>query len=430
MCFSRAASQGALQPGNLTRALAREISGLIDLEDCQRQVEPLLMTPPYKFAPRARLLEFMRQTGVPNLINLAAGLPSVDCVPKAALKRAFDAAFIEEPDVALGYHTPDGDYGLREMIAARFAGRGISVTAEEMVITTGCTQALHGMIRLLAQPGNVVACEAPAYYATLEMLGDLGVRVLPIPVRDSQGVDLDLVSTLFERFRPKFFAVCSTLSNPSGATLPNDARHALVEICRKTGTRILEDEIYGELSEIDGLRPIRSYDDGSIVSYVTSFSKTVAPGIRVGVCVPGGSSDQFAQLKCQQDMHSATLCEVAFRKYLETGDLDSHLKYLKELNRQRREIAREVIEKHFPDGTITWIPKGGFLLWVEVPQHIDIEKAYQAALQSNVAFSRGKAFFTTPETKVSAMRLNCSRPTTNELLKGLEILGKILSQSV
>jgi DNA-binding transcriptional MocR family regulator len=386
------------------------------------------MNSPYKFAPRARLLEFMRQAGNPKLINLAAGLPSVDCVPKAALKRAFEAAFSEEPDVALGYHTPDGDYALREKIAERFARRGISVTPEEMVITTGCTQALHGMIRLLAQPDDIVACEAPAYYATLEMLGDTGIRVLPIPVRNSKGVDLDLVSSLFERFRPKFFVVCSTLSNPSGATMPNEARRALVEICQKTDTRILEDEIYGELSEIDGLRPIRSYDEGSVVSYVTSFSKTVAPGIRVGVCVPGGNTDRFAQLKCQQDMHSATLCEVAFRKYLENADLDSHLAYLKALNRQRREMARELIENHFPQGTIIWIPEGGFLLWVEVPQGIDIEAAYQAALQKNVAFSRGTAFFTTPEAKVNSIRINCSRPTTNQLVQGLEILGKILRQ--
>jgi DNA-binding transcriptional MocR family regulator len=388
------------------------------------------MNSPYKFVPQARLLEFMRQAGNPDLINLAAGLPSVDCVPKAALKRAFDAAFSEEPDVALGYHTPDGDYRLREKIAARFARRGISVTPEEIVITTGCTQALHGMIRLLAQPGDVVACEAPAYYATLEMLGDTGMRVLPIPVRDSHGVDLDLVATLFERFHPKFYVVCSTLSNPSGATMSNEARRALVEICRKTGTRILEDEIYGELSEIEGLRPIRSYDDGSIVSYVMSFSKTVAPGIRVGVCVPGGNTDRFAQLKCQQDMHSATLCEVAFRKYLEEADLDSHLKYLKALNRQRRETGRELIEKFFPEGTTIWIPEGGFLLWVEVPPRIDTETAYQAALRKNVAFSRGKSFFTTPDAKNSAMRINCSRPTANQLVQGIETLGKILWQGL
>src|SRR6202011_4915540 len=228
------------------------------------------MNSPYKFVPRARLLEFMRQAGNPTLINLAAGLPSMDCVPKAALKRAFDAAFSEEPDVALGYHTPDGDYALREKIAERLSRRGVLVTPKEMVMTTGCTQALHGMIRLLAQPGDVVACEAPAYYATLEMLGDSSIRGLPIPVRDPRGIDLDLVATLFERFRPKLFVICATLSNPSGATMPNEARRALVDICRRTDTHLLEDDIYGELSEIDGLRPIRSYDDGSIVSYVMS----------------------------------------------------------------------------------------------------------------------------------------------------------------
>jgi DNA-binding transcriptional MocR family regulator len=383
---------------------------------------------PYTFSPRARLLEFMRQAGNPNLINLAAGLPSADCVPKAALKRAFDAAFNDEPDVALGYHTPEGDYPLREMISERFARRGILVAANDMVITTGCSQALHGMIRLLAEPGDVVACEAPAYYSTLEILGDLGVRVLPIPVRDSHGVDLDLVTTLFERFRPRLFVVCSTLSNPSGATLPNDARRALVQICQTTGTHILEDEIYGELSEIDGLRPIRSYDDGSTVSYVMSYSKTVAPGIRIGVCVPGSNTDRFALLKCQQDMHSATLCEVAFRKYLETGDLDTHLNYLKALNQRRRKIAREIIQQHFPKEANVWIPEGGFLLWVELAQHIDVEAAYQAALRKNVAFSRGAAFFTTADAKVNSMRLNCSRPTADELLQGLETLGGILAQ--
>src|SRR5262249_57465273 len=133
---------------------------------------------PYTFTPRARLLEFMRQAGNASLVNLAAGLPSTECVPKADLKRAFDTALLEEGDVALGYHTPDGDYPLRERIAQRFSRRGIQVTAEELVITTGCTQALHGMIKLLAQPGDIVAFEEPAYYSTLDILADRGVSDL------------------------------------------------------------------------------------------------------------------------------------------------------------------------------------------------------------------------------------------------------------
>jgi DNA-binding transcriptional MocR family regulator len=385
------------------------------------------MISPYTFRPRGRLLDFMRQVGNPDLINLAAGLPSTECVPKAALEQAFAETLRTHADEALGYHTPDGDLRLREILAERFQHRGIQTSADKMVITTGCTQALHGMIRLLAQPGDVVACEAPAYYATLEILGDLGIRVLPIPVRDSEGIDLDLVRTLFRRFRPKLFVICSTLSNPSGSTLANQARIELVEICRVFGTRILEDEIYGELSEIPDLKPIRAFDDGSAVAYVTSFSKSVAPGLRIGVCLPGASTESFALLKCQQDMHSATLCEVAFRNYLERNAVDRHLAFLREFNRKRRELGIRTIREHFPSSTRIWEPAGGFMLWVELPAEIDIERVYRQAMESKVAFCRGAVFFASENENVGAMRLNCSRPSESALVQGLAILGQIMS---
>jgi 2-aminoadipate transaminase len=385
------------------------------------------MISPYAFRPRGRLLDFMRQVGNPDLINLAAGLPSSECVPKGALEQAFAETLRTNADEALGYHTPDGDLKLREILVERFQRRGIRTAVEKMIITTGCTQALHGMIRLLTGPGDVVACEAPAYYATLEILGDLGIRVLPVPVRDSEGIDLDLTRTLFRRFRPTLFVICSTLSNPSGSTLSNEARIELVEICRDSGTRILEDEIYGELSEVPDLKPIRAYDDGSTVAYVTSFSKSVAPGLRIGVCLPGIDSDSFALLKCQQDMHSATLCEVAFRNYLERDQLDRHLEFLRAFNRGRRELGIGVIHECFPASTRVWEPAGGFMLWVELPSGIDIERVYQQAMEMKVAFCRGAVFFTSENEHVGAMRLNCSRPPEAALVKGLKILGQIMS---
>jgi 2-aminoadipate transaminase len=385
------------------------------------------MISPYAFSPRGRLLDFMRQVGNPDLINLAAGLPSTECVPKAALEQAFAETLRTNADEALGYHTPDGDLKLREILVERFQRRGIHAAPDQMVITTGCTQALHGMIRLLTRPGDVVACEAPAYYATLEILGDLGIRVLPIPVRDSGGIDLELTRTLFHRFRPTLFVICSTLSNPSGSTLSNEARIELVKICQSSGTRILEDEIYGELSEIPDLKPIRAYDDGSTVSYVTSFSKSVAPGLRIGVCLPGTDSNSFALLKCQQDMHSATLCEVAFRNYLERNELDGHLEFLRGFNRRRRELGIRIIRECFPTSTRVWEPAGGFMLWVELPAGIDIERVYQQAMEMKVAFCRGAVFFTSENEHVGAMRLNCSRPTETALAKGLTILGQIMS---
>ena len=387
------------------------------------------MISPYTFQPRGRLLDVMRQVGDPELINLAAGLPSVHCVPKADLREAFAATLEENADEALGYHVPDGDLRLRELLVDRFRRRGISTSVDQMVITTGCSQALHGMIRLVAKPGDIVACEAPAYYSTLEIMGDLGVKVLPIPVRDSDGIDFELTQTLFRRFKPKLFVLCSTLSNPSGATIPNEIRKALVDLCRETGTRILEDEIYGELSEIPDLKPIRAYDDGSTVSYVTSFSKTVAPGLRVGVCLPGVDANPFALHKCQQDMHSATLCEVAFRRYFETGRFDSHLDFLRRLNRERRALAIGVIEECFPATVKIWRPSGGFLLWVELPSNVQVKRVYRSALSEKVAFCHGTAFFTSGEEQIGAMRLNCSRPSEEQLVLGLRILGRLLQQA-
>lgn len=387
------------------------------------------MISPYPFKPRGRLLDVMRQVGDPGLINLAAGLPSVHCVPKADLREAFDVTLEENADEALGYHVPDGDLRLRQLLVDRFHRRGINTSVDQMVITTGCSQALHGMIRLLAKPGDIVACEAPAYYATLEIMGDLGVKALPIPVKDSDGIDFELAQVLFRRFRPKLFVICSSLSNPSGATIPNEIRKALIELCRETGTRILEDEIYGELSEIPDLKPIRAFDDGSTVSYVTSFSKTVAPGLRIGVCLPGVDADPFALLKCQQDMHSATLCEVAFRRYFETGRLDSHLDFLRGLNRQRRDLALRVIEECFPTSAKVWKPAGGFLLWVELPPGIEMERVYRNALDEKVAFCPGSAFYPSEEQEIAAMRFNCSRPSEDELVKGLRILGRLMERA-
>jgi DNA-binding transcriptional MocR family regulator len=387
------------------------------------------MISPYPFKPRGRLLDVMRQVGDPGLINLAAGLPSVHCVPKADLTAAFLATLEENADEALGYHVPDGDLRLRQLLVDRFHRRGINTSVDQMVITTGCSQALHGMIRLLAKPGDIVACEAPAYYSTLEIIGDLGLKVLPVPIKDIDGIDFELAQVLFRRYRPKLFVICSSLSNPSGATISNEIRTALIGLCRETETRILEDDIYGELSEISDLKPIRAFDDGSTVSYVTSFSKTVAPGLRIGVCMPGLDANPFALLKCQQDMHSATLCEVAFRRYFETGRLDGHLEYLRRFNRERRELALTVIEEWFPASARVWKPAGGFLLWVELPPGIKTERVYRSALTEKVAFCSGSAFYTSEENEIGAMRLNCSRPSEDELVQGLRILGRIMKQA-
>ena len=383
------------------------------------------MVEPLQFRAAARLVDFMRQADEPGLINLAAGVPGLDSLPAEALREAFARAFEHEGAKMFAYHHPEGDHGLRELLAARLNARGASLKGSQLVTVTGCTQGLSVLLSLLVQPGDIVACEAPAYYGMLELLSVAQVRVLPLPVTGGEGIDPAQAEALLARWKPRCLIVCTSLSNPSGATVPEANRERLVEICRENGVRLIEDDIYGELVDGGAPRTMLAYDDGATVSYVSSFSKSVSPGLRAGVCVPGTLHEEFAARKCQQDLHSSVVSEVALREFLEKDALDPHLARLRERNRRRRELALAAIQRSFPDGTRVTPPRGGYMLWAELPRAVDLAAVRDAARRERVVFAAGSVFFTQPQAS-SCIRLNCAKADEPELVSGLEALGAIL----
>jgi DNA-binding transcriptional MocR family regulator len=424
------------------------------------------MQEPFYFKAPARLVDFMRQADQPGLINLAAGVPGVDALPFEALPAAMKEAMRSEGPAIFAYHHPEGDRPLRELLAARLATRGVAgVSADDVVITTGCSQALSVMFSILLSPGDVVACEAAAYYGTLEMLAEHRVRVLPIPVSaDGSGIDMDAADALVSRWKPRCMVVCTTLSNPTGGTLSQASRERLVAICRRAGTRLVEDDIFGELADAGAPRPCRAYDDGSTVSLVSSFSKTIAPGLRVGYCVPGrvlnasdatatnGTTvnslhDAFSARKTQQDMHGSVVSEVALRVFLQQGNFDSHLTWLRERNKRRRALALGAIHRTFPAGTHVADPCGGFVLWVALPPAVNLATVREQAREVGVVFASGNVFFPTPEAQDAPtsvldphalsespspryIRLNCAKAAETDLERGVELLGRIISAVV
>jgi DNA-binding transcriptional MocR family regulator len=281
------------------------------------------------------------------------------------------------------------------------------------------------MLDVLAQPGDIVACEVPSYYALLELIAVRGCRILPVPVRGPESVDLDEVDALLARWKPKCFFICTTLSNPTGATIPEANRPKLVEICRKHGVRVVEDDIYAKLVEDGAPPPLRAFDDGSTVSFVSSFSKSVSPGLRVGVCVPGTIYERVAERKVQQDMHSCVISETALRCFLEAGALEPHLAALRERNRTRRALALGAIDRAFPTGTKTWAQRGGYMVWAELPGPFDLAKVRNLAREQHVVFAAGSVFFPAP-TDRSCLRLNTAKASAEDLVRGLEILGGVL----
>jgi len=368
----------------------------------------------------------MRQADEPGLINLAAGVPGLDSLPTEELQEAFRRAFAREGAKMFAYHHPEGDHLLREQLAGRLQARGASVRGPQLVTVTGCTQAVQLLISILVKPGDIVAVEAPAYYGMLEVLSVAGAQVLPLPVVGPDGFDLGAAEELLARWKPRALIVCAALSNPSGATIPEEKRPRLVEICRRHGVRLIEDDIYGDLIEDGVPRSLLAWDDGSTVSYVSSFSKSVSPGLRAGVCVPGSIYEDFAARKCQQDLHSAVVSEVALREFLGAGVLEPHLARLRIRNARRRGLALEAIARTFPRGTHVNPPRGGYMLWAELPRAVDLAAVREAARREGVVFGAGPVFYTEPQA-TSSLRLNCAKASEAELVSGLEKLGAILN---
>ncbi|MHA3773031.1 aminotransferase-like domain-containing protein [Verrucomicrobiota bacterium sgz303538] len=383
------------------------------------------MHQPFSFRAQGRLIDFMRQADQPGLINFAAGVPGLDALPADALRNSFERAFAKDGATMFAYHHPEGDHRLRELLAERLRSRGANIAGTQIVTTTGCSQALQIMLSVLIKPGDVVACEAPAYYGLLELLSEAGAQVLPITVRGADGIDLDLTEEVMERWKPKCLIVCAALSNPSGATMPEANRKRLVEICRKNGVRLIEDDIYGELVDGGAPKSMLAWDDGSTVSYVTSFSKSVSPGLRIGYCVPGTLHEEYAERKCQQDLHSAVTTEASLREFLDSGAFDPHLDALRVRNKHRRELALEAITRSFPEGTTVIPPNGGYMLWAELPHPVDLGEVRQRAREQRVVFAAGGVFFPAPPDK-SYLRLNCAKATEEELVSGMEALGAVL----
>ena len=368
----------------------------------------------------------MRQADEPGIINLAAGVPGPDALPADLLSEAFQRALQSDGAALFAYHHPEGDHLLRQLLANRLHSRGVSpLTPAQIVTTTGCTQALNLLLSLLVQPGNVVACEAPAYYGMLEILSTLRARVLPLPVR-AEGWNLETTEALFREHQPACLVLCPTLSNPSGLTLPESQRAPLVDLCRKLGIRIVEDDIYGELAESGAPRPLLHCDpSGEVVSFVSSFSKTVSPGIRVGYCVPGTLHEAFAARKCQQDLHSCVVSEAILREFLAANALEPHLQWLRLRNRRRRQLAITALRSTFPENTTFIEPQGGYMLWINLPPKTDLLSLRERARAEGVVFASGNAFFTdTPDSP--SIRLNCAKASETELVRGIEILGRLL----
>jgi 2-aminoadipate transaminase len=388
------------------------------------KVENLMANPPI------RLLDLMRQTEDPHVINLAAGIPSADFLPLDALRTALEGELASRAREMFSYHRPEGASLLREAIRDYLGVRGVGVQPEQILVTTGCSGALATMMNTVLKRGDTVVCEAPAYYGQLELLRAIGVKFRTVNTAVGQEPDpAKWEKALKAKPKPKLLVVTSTLSNPSGATLKEEWRPRMVEMCQKMGVPILEDDIYGDLLGRARPKPLRAYDDGSTVLYVTSFSKTVAPGLRIGFALPAKWMDAAADRQCRQTIHGGVPPEFITASFLRSGRMEGHLEMLRSVYAKRRELAGGILSRELPEGIRADDPSGGYMLWVRGGRPGLMEEVSKQCLAKGVAVVGGGIFFANPP-KEACFRLNCARATPEDLARGVGIFCEVLKSAV
>nr|WP_240775816.1 PLP-dependent aminotransferase family protein [Nissabacter sp. SGAir0207] len=360
-----------------------------------------------------------------RLVPLGAALPDPAWLPVDTLQRALQAAGRRLDARGQSYSLPPGRADLRHKIAARAAQWGALFGADDLVITAGATQALRLALHAVCQPGDVVAIEQPAYFGTLLLLEDLGLKALQIPTDPKEGLLLAALKKAIQRHRPAAVIASPTVQNPLGASMPIARKRELVALLASAGLPLIEDDVYGDLAG-GAQRPpaCKAFDQSGNVIYCSSLSKTLAPGWRVGWIAAGRYHAKVLQARMAGDWAGAPLIEAAASEMLASGDYDRHLRHLKLRIAEGVRAVIAQVTASFPPGTQVAAPEAGFLVWVELPPQVDALEVHRRALALGIGVSPGPLF--SPEAALqNYLRLNCANEPTPHLLNAVAQLGTL-----
>ena len=386
---------------------------------------PVSRPRPVTVAPLvARILAAGRD---PRLVPLGFVAPAPILVPARALARAMAAVMRADVDASLRYDLPPGFGPLRREIARRALSWGLSVDPDDVVVTTGASEAIYLALRAVTRPGDVVAIESPAYYGTLQALDSLGLRALEVPCR-ATGLDLDALEALLAREKVAAVLAVPNFSNPTGSLMPDGAKRRLARLLAERGIPLVEDDIYGDLA-FDGGRPpaVRAFDRDGLVLTCGSFSKTLAPGWRVGWVLPGRFREQVLLQKFALNVATSGAPQRAIARFLESGAYDRHLRRLRAALQVSMERMTAAVQAGFPAGTRLSRPAGGYVLWVELPGGVDALELHARALGAGVAIAPGQVFGARGGYD-RFVRLSYASPWDDRIERGVRTVGRLAAQ--
>ncbi len=366
----------------------------------------------------------------PEVVSLAGGMPFLDGLPLDTLARLAADVVARRGLQALQYGSGQGDETLREQILEVMRLEGITAHPDDVVVTTGSQQALDYVTRIFCDPGDVVVAEAPSYVGALGVFRAYQAEVVHVPIDEAGLVPEALESTLThlaaEGRRVKFLYTIPNFHNPAGVSLSAERRPWILEICRRYGVLVVEDNAYGLLGfDGDPTPAMRSMDDEGVI-YLGTFSKTFAPGYRVGwVVAPHAVREKLVLASESAILCPSNAAQFAISTYLETCDWRGQVKAYREQYRERRDAMVGALAEYLPECTWT-VPDGGFYTWVRLPEGLDAKEMLPRAVTARVAYVPGTAFYYDGQ-GADHMRLSFCYPTPERIREGIRRLAGVVA---
>ncbi len=376
---------------------------------------------------RSPVRELLSRADKDKLISFAGGYPDPVTFPIEDLKKIMVKVLEEEGANALQYGASEGLLKLRKAIAKRYMDTGIDISYANIVITTSSQQGIDLCTRLFVNPGDVVLCSLPSYLGALQSLYSYRAEI--VGVRDGDSYQEAIERAMKEGKRVKFIYSIPDFQNPSGITIGVEQRRELIEMARKYDIMIIEDSPYRDIRyDGDHLPMLYSMDNKRVIQLGT-FSKTFAPGFRIGwIVAPEPIVDKIAVAKQSTDLCTPVFDQYVAAEYMESGLFDENLKRTIDLYRHKRDFAIECLERYMPEGVRWTKPQGGLFLFVTLPEGMDTMKMYDAALKENVAYVAGELFHCDGSGK-NTMRINFSQTKMAMIEKGMRILAEVMTKS-
>ena len=376
--------------------------------------------------PDARMLSELASVG-DDIISLAAGTPAIELLPAEMLNAIFAEGLVRARQSALGYCPVEGLLSLRGSIAMRMRNRGVAVDAQHILILSGSTQGIGLVGRFLLNPGDEVVVEVPTYLGAIQTFRALGARVIGVPT-DSDGMRVDLLETILARHRPRLIYTLPTFQNPTGVVMSPERRRRLLLLARRYQTPILEDDPYSEVYfEGKQPQPLKSLDTHSQVIYLSTFSKILAPGLRVAwLAAPEPMIERLTLHKQIFDLNTNALGQWTVSEILQRDSLiDNHLAKLRHYYQNKRDLMLQAIRTHLRDAVRVNPPGGGFHLWCRLQGDVRARALLREATREHVAFVIGEPFHVDGGGQ-QHFRLGFAFPEEEKIEEGVRRIGVAL----